>query len=146
VLTEPAGLVLVEPEGLRLVVQLVEGDGGHADHHAGAEDPAVAQEDHQLLPQDGQAALAQGLLLLRVRILRGVLADDGGSVGRRRHQLLLLLLALHFAGLFFIGFLFDMADCGGGRCRSMPLDARKGGVSGGADGALFAANQLMAHN
>jgi len=28
----------------------------------------------------------------------------------------------------------------------MPLDARKGGVSDGADGALFAANQLMAHN
>lgn len=58
-LTEPTGLALVQPEVLGLILQLVEGHGGHADDHAGAKDSAVAQKDHYLLAQHGRMTLAQ---------------------------------------------------------------------------------------
>lgn len=94
-LTKPTRLVLVEPKWLCFVVQLIESNCRHADHHSGAENAAVAQEDHQFLSQHSQSTLAEGLLLC-VGVLRRVLGDNCGLVGRRRHQLL-LLLALHFA-------------------------------------------------
>lgn len=58
-LTKPAGLILAQPERLRLVAQLVERYAGHADDHAGAQDAAVAQEHHQLLAEHGQMSFAQ---------------------------------------------------------------------------------------